>query len=231
MTARRDVAAVAALIGDRARAEILDALMGGKALPASELARRAGVSAQTVSAHLAKLRAARLLEVERFGRHRYFRVTNPSVAAAIEALSAIAPEKPVRSLHESDQAKMLALARLCYDHLAGYVGVAMADSMRKRGYITNGEREFEVRHLGRRWLQRFGIDVADLQKSRRNFGSCCLDWTELRPHIGGALGAALAKRCLDLQWFVRHPQYRGLKITALGMDGLTRSFSIKLQNL
>jgi DNA-binding transcriptional ArsR family regulator len=228
MTVRRDVATVAALIGDRARAEILDALMGGKALPASELARRAGISAQTVSAHLAKLRAARLLEVERIGRYRYFRVANPSVAAAFEALSAIAPEKPVRSLHESDQAKMQAHARLCYDHLAGFVGVAIADSMRKQGYIVNREREFEIRPLGRRWLKRFGIDIADLENSRRNLASCCLDWTERRPHIGGALGAALAKRCFELQWFVRHPQHRVLKITSLGVFGLTRNFSIKL---
>lgn len=226
MAVERDVASVAALIGDRARAQILDALMSGRALPASELARRAGVSAQTVSAHLAKLQAAHLLEVERFGRHRYFRVANPSVAAAIEALAVIAPEKPIRSLHQSDEAKMQALARLCYDHLAGHVGVAIADAMRKQRHIANGNREFEIPASGRRWLRSFGINVGDLEKSRRNLASCCLDWTERRPHIGGALGAALAKRSFELEWFVRHPRHRGLKITQAGVDGLARTFGI-----
>jgi DNA-binding transcriptional ArsR family regulator len=228
MNVQRDVAAVAALIGDRARAEILDALMSGKALSASELARKAGISAQTVSAHLAKLQAARLLEVERSGRHRYFRIANPSVAVAIEALAVIAPEKPIRSLHQSDEAKMHAFARLCYDHVAGYVGVAIADAMRKQHYIANRDREFAIPALGRRWLERFGIDVADLEKARRNLASCCLDWSERRPHIGGALGAAIAKRSFELEWFVRNPRHRGLKITPAGMSGLTRHFGIKL---
>ncbi len=228
MNARRDVAAVAALIGDRARAEILDALMSGSTLPATELARRAGVSAQTVSVHLAKLRAAGLVVDERLGRHHYFRIANPAVAGAIEALACLAPEKPIRSLHQSDESKMQAVARLCYDHLAGYVGVAIADAMRKQRLIANRNRVFEIRDQGRRWLERFGIEVNKLEKSRRKLASCCLDYSERRSHIGGALGAALAQRGFDLKWFVRHPRHRGLKITSAGAEGLMRIFGIKL---
>lgn len=228
MSARRDVAVVAALIGDRARAEILDALMSGGSLPATELGRRAAVSAQTVSAHLAKLRAADLIVGERVGRHRYFRIANPAVARAIEALAILAPEKQIRSLHQSDEARMQAVARLCYDHLAGYVGVAIADAMKKRRLIDNRDQKFEIRDSGRRWLKRFGITVEDLEKSRRKLASCCLDYSERRSHIGGALGAALAKRGFDLKWFVQHPRHRGLKITPAGAEGLMRTFGVKV---
>jgi DNA-binding transcriptional ArsR family regulator len=216
-----DVAAVAGLLADPARARMLDTLLAGGALPAGELARHAGVTPQTASAHLRRLLGGGLLAVEAQGRHRYYRLAGPAVAEAIEALALIAPPLPVRSLRQSQRAELLRFARTCYDHLAGVVGVALADSLLRAGALrAAGGRDYEVAPEGERLLGGLGVDVGELRRRRRAFARGCLDWTERTPHLSGALGAALLERLLALGWLAHGRVPRALVLTDAGRAGL-----------
>lgn len=227
MSAHHDLAEIAGIIGESARATVLCALAGGVALPATDLARRAGVSAPTMSAHLARLVDGGLLEADRHGRHRYYRLANADVAAAIEALVAIAPGTAFAAVHEPREVNALSYARTCYDHLAGKVGVAITDALNRKRFLRRGERGFDVQPSGRRWLEGLGIDVGAARAERRKFAHACLDWSERRPHLGGAVGAALATRLLDLGWFERYPKIRALKVTPKGRRGMRRELGIE----
>jgi DNA-binding transcriptional ArsR family regulator len=216
-----DVAKVAGLLADPARARMLDTLLAGRALAAGELARHAGVSPPTASAHLGRLLDGGLLAVETQGRHRYYRLAGPAVAEAMEALSLIAPPLPVRSLRQSQRAEVLRFARSCYDHLAGVVGVALADALLRAGTLrAAGGRDYEVTPEGEAALAGLGVEVAALRRQRRVFARRCLDWTERTPHVSGALGAALLARLLELGWLARGRVPRGLVLTDAGRDGL-----------
>ncbi|MDQ6824891.1 MAG: metalloregulator ArsR/SmtB family transcription factor [Candidatus Eremiobacteraeota bacterium] len=228
MNVRCDIAAIAAAIGDRTRARILDALVSGESMTATELAYRAGVSPQTTSAHLAKLCQMRLVSLRRSGRHRYFVLASEEVASALEALAVIAPKQPVVSLRQSDEAKALKLARMCYDHLAGVIGVAITDYLQRKRYLRSGRGQFLITSSGDRWLGNFGIDLEAIKRARRKQAIQCRDWSEQVPHIGGALGAAVAQRALDLEWFKRSPQHRALAPTAEGRKALRAVFGIAL---
>jgi DNA-binding transcriptional ArsR family regulator len=221
-----DVAAVAGLLADPARARMLDTLLSGHALPAGELARHAGVTPQTASAHLRRLLQGGLLAVEAQGRHRYYRLAGPAVAEAVEALALIAPPLPVRSLRQSQRAEALRFARTCYDHLAGVVGVAVADALLRAGALRPAAgRDYQVTPQGERLLGGLGVDVAELRRRRRAFARGCLDWTERTPHLSGALGAALLERLLGLGWLARGRVPRGLVLTDAGRDGLAEAFA------
>ncbi|AIA07771.1 transcriptional regulator [Streptomyces noursei] len=230
-----DVAAVAAAIGDPSRAKVLLALAGGGALPASALAAEAGVSNSTISAHLARLREARLLTVEHDGRHRYYRLATPDVARALEQLALIARPLPVRSLNADTRAKALLRARLCYDHLAGRLGVALMDAL-LAGDLLRAERTdpYRVSYLltpsGRRELDALGVDLAGLPR-RRSAVRYCVDWGEHRHHLAGALGGAVTARLFALDW-LRNGRYRRVvRLTDAGRDGLTRSFGVAPERL
>jgi DNA-binding transcriptional ArsR family regulator len=221
-----DVAAVAGLLADPARARMLDTLLSGCALPAGELARHAGVTPQTASTHLRRLLQGGLLAVEAQGRHRYYRLAGPAVAEAIEALALIAPPLPVRSLRQSQRAEALRFARTCYDHLAGVVGVALADSLLEAGALRSAAgRDYHVTPHGERLLGDIGVDVGELRRRRRAFARACLDWTERTPHLSGALGAALLERLLHFGWLARGRVPRGLVLTDAGRDGLAEAFA------
>jgi DNA-binding transcriptional ArsR family regulator len=225
MDADADVAGIASLLADQARVAMLDALLDGRALSAGELARCARVTAPTASAHLRRLLDGGLLAVQAQGRHRYYRLAGPAVAEAMEALSVIAPRRPVRSLRQSQQAQALRFARTCYDHLAGAVGVAVADALVRAGALRPvGDRDYDLTAHGEQLLGGLGVDVAELRRQRRAFARCCLDWTERTPHLSGALGAALLVRLLNLGWLVRGRMPRGLVLTDPGRDGLLRAF-------
>lgn len=214
-----DLAAVGALIGDPSRARMLDSLMGGRALAAGELARIAGVSRPTASEHLARLLAGGLVEVVSQGRHRYYRIAGPEVGEALEALSHVAPALPVTTLRQSRHARALGYARTCYDHLAGTCGVALHDGLLERGWLTTS---YDVTGAGEAELAAWGVDVAAARAGRRTFARPCLDWTERRPHLAGALAAALATALVDRGWFVRRSaDSRALRITDAGLAGLT----------
>jgi DNA-binding transcriptional ArsR family regulator len=220
-----DISGIAALLADPARVAMLDALFDGRALSAGELARRAGVAAPTASAHLRRLLAGGLVAVQAQGRHRYYRLAGPAVAEAMEALSLIAPPRPVRSLRQSQQAQALRFARTCYDHLAGVVGVAVTDALVDAGALRPvADRDYDLTPHGEQLLGDLRVDVAGLRRQRRAFARHCLDWTERSPHLSGALGAALLVHLLDLGWLVRGRVPRGLALTDAGHDGLVGVF-------
>lgn len=221
-----NLAQVASLIGDESRAAMLLQLLGGKSLPATELARVARVTPQTASAHLAKLEAGGLVVHVSYGRHRYYRLTNADVGLALESLNAVASPKPIRSLRESDQSKALQFARTCYDHLAGKVGVALTERLLEWNLIEEGGRDFVIPTDGISWFQEFGLDLDALRSGRRHFARQCLDWSERRHHIGGALGAAIANRLVELHWVERMPAGRAVAVTKQGKTGLAEKLNL-----
>ena len=220
------LAEVAALVGDPARANIMCALMDGRALTAKELAYAANISPQTASGHLAKLTEARLLSVVPQGRHRYFRLSTPLVSQMLEGIFAVAAHGPprFRPSHKLDEA--MRTARLCYDHIAGRLGVGLADTLSSRGHVILADEGGEVTEPGVEFLTRFGIDLEATQRRRRRFCRSCLDWSERRPHLGGAVGAAVADRFAALGWTQRTRNSRALVITPAGRDGLHETFGL-----
>lgn len=226
MASGNTIAEVASLIGDAARANILSALMGGHALTAGELARHAGVTAQTTSGHLAKLADAELIALEKQGRHRYYRLASPEVAQAMQSLMAVAASGPKRHHPIGPRDEALRTARTCYDHMAGRLALALTDSLCERGYVSLVDGVGIVTDEGARFFADFGVDLATDGRSKRPLCRTCLDWSERRPHLAGQLGAALLKRLLELKWVVRSPDSRALKITNAGRRGLATTFRL-----
>lgn len=222
MTARYALADVAALVGEPTRAAILLALLDGRALPAGELAAHARLSAAATSTHLAKLTQGGLLTVHAEGRHRYYRLASSDVAHALESLGAIATAPPAPT---TDPARLaLREARTCYDHLAGAVAVSLARRLEDEGVLrSRGERAYDVTPRGVDWFaSALGIDVPALALGRRVLARRCLDWTERRPHVAGALGAAILTRMLDLRWAKRSLGSRAVELTPRGHEALAR---------
>jgi DNA-binding transcriptional ArsR family regulator len=220
------MAEIAALVGDPARANILGALFDGRALTATELSHAASVSPQTTSGHLAKLTQANLLTVVKQGRHRYYRLATPLVAQMMETIMAVAAESPPRYRPRSPREDALRLARTCYDHFAGRLGVAIADSLCARGHVILGDDGGQVTETGFAFLGNFGAQFA--KPSRRPFCRHCLDWTERRPHLSGMVGASIAARCFDLGWVERERNPRALKITPKGREGFRQNFDFTI---
>jgi DNA-binding transcriptional ArsR family regulator len=218
------LAEIAALVGDPARANMLSALADGRALTAGELAYAAGVSPQTASGHLAKLSEARLLAVAKQGRHRYYRMATPLVGRMIESIMAVAANAPPRYRPPGRFDAALRFARTCYDHFAGQLGVGLADGLCQHGHVVLGEDGGEVTETGVIFLSRFGLDFDELRRRRRVYCRPCLDWTERRSHLAGAVGAGLAARCFDLAWVKRKRDSRALTITERGRDGFREVF-------
>ena len=205
------------------------ALLGGGALPASELAFRGGVSPQAASAHLAKLVGGGLLCASAEGRHRLFRLASPDVGHALEALAAIARPARVVALSQSTALQRLREARSCYDHLAGRLGVGVTAGLVARGAIRLVDGEFAVTRSGERFFAALDVDVTEARASRRSFARACTDWTERRPHLGGSLGAGLRDRFLAAGWVQRNAQDRSLRITDAGRTELARRFGMRLE--
>jgi DNA-binding transcriptional ArsR family regulator len=220
------IAEVAALVGDPARANILCALLGGRALTATELAFAAGVTPQTASGHLGKLFAARLIALMKQGRHRYYRLAGPQVGQMLEGIMNVALTGPPRFQPKSKLDDKLRHARTCYDHIAGVVGVGLAESMTRREFVVLGDEAGEVTPSGMEFLSKLGVDLSPARAKRRVFCRPCLDWTERRPHIGGAVGAALAQRCFEMKWIERVRDGRALTITPAGRRGLMEFFAL-----
>jgi len=228
MSTAPQIAEIAALVGDPARANILCALLGGRALTATELASAAGVSPQTASGHLGRLLAARLLGVMKQGRHRYYRLAGPTVAQMLESIMTVALDAPPRFQPRSTRDDQLRQARTCYDHIAGLLGVRLADRLIERELVILGEEAGEVTPAGAELLSGLGVDLSAARASRRVFCRPCVDWTERRPHIGGAVGAALASRCFELRWIERVRDSRALTVTPAGRRGLKEAFELSI---
>jgi DNA-binding transcriptional ArsR family regulator len=214
-----DIAAAAALLAEPARAALVTAVIEEGELPASDLAARAHVAPSTASEHLARLVDGGFLSSEKHGRHRYYRLADPAVAAAVEALALVAPQPPVRSLREANRSELLREARTCYDHLAGRVGVELARSLERDGTLVRRNGGYELTTLSSIRLDDLGIDLAALERLRRPVVRGCLDWSERELHVAGALGAALADRFFELGWIKRREGNRSVEVTAPGRTG------------
>lgn len=221
-----DIAAVAGLIGDRARATMLLCLMAARSFTATELSRAARVTKATASAHLSKLVAAKLVAVERQGRHRYFRLANPDVAGLIEHLMGVANRVGAARIDSGPADPALRKARVCYDHLAGELGVLIFDSLRQQGFLSTQDRKLSLSEAGRAFCHRLGVDLTELETRRRPLCLACLDWSERRHHLAGALGAAILGRCLALKWARPLRGTRTLSFSAPGERALRARFRL-----
>ena len=233
-------AEAAALVGDPARANMLAALMDGRALTAKELASTAGITPQTASGHLARLTDGGLLVVERQGRHRYHRVASASVAHMLESIMSVAAERGTigsaarKSVMVGPRDKALRRARTCYDHLAGQLAVELADKMVERGQIDLSPDGGALTEKGLAFLRTFGANLdGDLMRAGRKAGSrtfCrpCLDWSERRPHIAGVVGAAICRSCFAQGWLRRIDGTRAVEVTPAGQLALRRVFDLSV---
>jgi DNA-binding transcriptional ArsR family regulator len=227
MCPQPNISSVAFLIADPARAAMLMALFDGGALPAGELAHAGGVTAQTASAHLAKLLNGGLLACEQQGRHRYYRLADSHVADAIEQLAAISSVATVRRRPLNRAAQELRFARCCYDHLAGQLGVAVTQTLQQRRLIVPGvDKRFELSAAGNAWFTAIGVDVAALRPTRHGLARQCLDWTERSHHLAGPLGVQLMHALCAAGWLQRSPSSRAVQVTPKGWAGLKAQLGI-----
>ena len=219
-----DIARVAALMGDPARANMLLALMSGRALTATELAAEAGVTAQTASSHLARLYEGKLLCGRKQGRHKYFTLASPDVAEAIEALMGLAAGAGHLRSRTGPKDRALREARICYNHLAGEMGVKMFDGLLRRRHLNIENGELRLTTSGRRFARALGIDVEDLSARRSALCRECLDWSERRSHLAGSLGRALLARFVELDWANVNRETRVVRFTAAGLNQFNAMF-------
>lgn len=221
-------AVIASLVSDPSRAAMLTAMLDGRYHAAGELAQMAGIQPQTASFHLTKLTEAGLIAVEKQGRHRYYGIAGPEVARVMESLLSIAPPAPIQSLRQATEDQALRYARTCYDHLAGSLGVRLTQSLVRRGMLTEDDGGFEVTAEGEAFLGRFGVDLDGAKRKRRSFSPKCLDWSERRHHLAGALGHALLELLMELGWVERSPHSRAVKLTLKGRTGLKESLALDM---
>jgi DNA-binding transcriptional ArsR family regulator len=226
MNADVAIAPIASLLADPTRVAILFALSDGREIAASELAQAAEVSAPTASVHLAKLTAAGLVEQRRLGRHRLYRLTRPELVTALEALAALAPPSSPRTHRQARIGRAVRVARTCYDHLAGRLGVAVTGALLERRALRLVDRQFELTPEGDELLVDLGVDLAGARARRRAFAPACLDWSERVPHVAGALGAALLDLFLVRKWIERTPASRAVQVTSAGQRALSRALGI-----
>ncbi|MEQ1709686.1 MAG: winged helix-turn-helix domain-containing protein [Terricaulis sp.] len=222
-----NIAAIAAMIGDPARANMLTALLNGAALTASELALEANVSKQTASSHLAKLIAAGLVAVEAQGRHRYYRLADSDVADLLETLMGVAARANALRTRPGPKEPAMRHARLCYDHLAGELGVVLFEAFITNKWMVAGpEKTYALTKLGRVKVQTFGVDIAELETGARPVCRACLDWSVRRHHLAGALGAAILDVIFERDWAARKRNSRVLEFTRAGEAHLRRVFAM-----
>jgi DNA-binding transcriptional ArsR family regulator len=220
------IAGIAAAIAEPARARMLCLLLDGHARTSTELATVAGVSASTASVHLAKLTERRLVKVLPQGRHRYYSLHDAHVAAALEALTVVAGEP--RAAFVPNTPERLRVARTCYDHMAGTLAVRLHDRLFALRWLSRGDDAYEVTRAGTEGLLGLGVDVDAARTSRRCFACGCLDWSERRPHLAGALGAGVLQTMLDRKWIVRDLDSRALEMTRAGQRAFRDRFGIEL---
>jgi len=220
------VAGIAAAIGEPARARMLYCLLDGHARTSTELAMIAGVSPSTASVHLQRLKDERLIKLLAQGKHRYYSLDGPDVAGALESLSVLAGCS--RTAFTPSTPSRLRSARTCYDHLAGALAVSLNDRFQALGWLTSeSSGGYNLTAQGARAFETLGIDIAASRTLRRRFALACLDWSERRPHLAGALGAALLKTVLKRNWVMREPDSRALSITSLGRREMLARFGLR----
>jgi DNA-binding transcriptional ArsR family regulator len=223
-----DVSSAAALLAEPTRTALVLAVIEDGPLPASELARRAGIAPSTASEHLARLVDGGFVVARKSGRHRYYELADRAVAEAIEALSRVAPQRPVRSLRDATQGELIRQARTCYDHLAGRLGVALARGLERKGMLVRQDGTYVLGPKANARLATLEIDVDALARRRRPLVRGCLDWSEREVHLAGALGAAIATRLFELEWIERRKTNRSVAVTAVGHEQLRSQFGVDI---
>jgi DNA-binding transcriptional ArsR family regulator len=223
-----DLATVGRMLGDGHRARFLLALLGGEELTAGELARRSGASSSLASSHLSKLLDAGLVSVRQDGRRRRYRLPGDEVARALEALLAIAPTRPASGLRDSVRGDAIKRARTCYDHLAGRLGIGLVDAMERERLLDPRAGSWEITARGEQRLVDLDLDLDGLRRSRRPLLRPCPDWTERRPHVARALGAAITDRLIDDRWIERLPGSRAVRVTERGERRLLSHFGLRV---
>ncbi len=221
-----NIARVGSLIGDTARAAMLNALMSGKALTASELSREAGVTVQTASSHLRKLEEGGLLQVRKQGRHKYFALANERVAQVLESLMGLVAADQALSTRIGPSVSALRHARVCYNHLAGDMGIRLYDSLMAQGVLSLKKNELVLTHSGFEFVTEFGIDIHTLQKGRAKLCRECLDWSERRSHLAGSLGRAFLSQFEALRWVKRGTDSRAIKFSRKGAEQFDALFPL-----
>lgn len=227
MFGNHPIADSAVLFSDPARVTILTSLLGGESRPAGELARLANLSPQAATAHLSKMVEGGLLSFRRLGRHHYYQIANPEVGNALEALAVLTPTSRPRS-SEDQSHRALRYARTCYDHLAGQLAIQIWEGMNTFGIISTGSGAPELTTRGEEVIGDIGIDVPGLHRMKRAFTRSCLDWTERKHHLAGALGSALLARFVAQGWVSKTSKSRAVRVTDEGEKALKTLFSISI---
>ena len=231
MAGDADLAQIGALLSDRTRATILMTLLNGGMTSASALAARADVSRPLASAHLRKLTEGGLITVEPHGRHRFYRLNGQRVADALESLILLSPAAAVTSLRGSKESIGLQRGRLCYDHLAGRLGVALTRRMTEIGFLVKDDGDYEVTVAGAAAFEELGVDLAALRAQERPLSRACLDWSEKDHHLAGSLGAALTNELFRLGWVEGREASRVVMVTEVGQEGLWNAFGLESTSL
>ncbi|MGQ3479487.1 ArsR/SmtB family transcription factor [Paenibacillus sp. TY11] len=228
MSTKSNVAMIASLVSEPSRAAILIALLDGRFHTASELAHMAGIKPQTASFHLSKMTEAQIVTVEKQGRHRYYGIQNSEVARVMESLLSIAPPVQIKSFKQASEDEAIRLARTCYDHIAGHLGVQIMSFFIQKGILSEDQDGLHVTEKGETFFADLQMDLKQMRQKRRSFSHKCLDWSERRHHLAGALGSSLLDRLFELNWIERLPTTRALRITADGKRGFQEIFSIEI---
>lgn len=223
MSTGPNITRIASAIGDPVRAEMLTALMAGRALTATELANHAGITKQTGSTHLRRLLDAQLITMHAQGRHRYFSIANEAVAQLIERMIGVAADAITVSVNTGPKEPALRRARVCYDHLAGEIAVSMYERLLQHRVLQFDGAALAVSDIGETWFRRFGIDLDGYHGQRRALCRVCMDWSERRNHLAGALGAAILQRIIDRGWAKRDPDSRLVTFRATGERALNQA--------
>lgn len=216
---------IASLIGDPVRSRIMWALLDGRAYTATELAVYSDTSLPNISMHLNKLVTANILSVKKQGRHRYFNYSRPEVSYAVEALAGLMTTSTINDQDLTEEVPVR-FCRTCYDHLAGKVGVAIAESLARKKYMVVSKQDYKITPKGSQFFQSLDIDIVRLQNEKRTFIRPCLDWSERKDHIAGALGSAILSHFLAKDWVRKTKNSRAVIITAKGRKGLLNSLGI-----
>ena len=228
MDATPSIASIGALVGNPARASILTLLFDGRALTATELSHAANVAPATTSEHLGRLVDGGLLVREKHGRHRYYRLAGSHIAEALEPLFRLVPERRAPTRAIANPAKKLREARLCYDHLAGHLGVLIADALVEHRYLVPTGPDYTLTGNGEAFFSELGIDLCEVRSRRRLFARQCLDWSERRPHLAGALGASLTEAAFEKGWIKRTNQPRQIRVTDRGRADLVELLKLSI---
>lgn len=225
------VVAAASLLSEPSRSIMLTYMLDGRFHTSGELARAAGITPQTASFHLKKLEGAGFLGQTKQGRHCYYGLKDPAIAKVIESLLTITPTAQVSSLKQAAEDQAICYARTCYDHLAGSLGILVANALVDSGYVIQDRDQFNLTANGEIFFSNFGIDVETARRKRRSLSHCCLDWSERKHHVAGALGSAMLERFLELDWLRRKPESRALLLTEIGRTGFAEVFGLDISSI